>query len=63
VRWGRGAGGIVGGGANWGLGGGGSGGVVHWVDRGSGGRAINQLVNAVQNCIGTVQGYQVLQYV
>jgi hypothetical protein len=62
VRWGRGGGGILGGGANWGVGGGGSG-VVHWVDWGSGGRAINQLVNAVQNCVGTVKGYQVLQYV
>lgn len=50
---GRGGGGILGGGANWGVGGGGSG-VVHWVHWGSGGRAINQLVNAVQNCIGTV---------
>jgi hypothetical protein len=31
---------------------------VHWVGWGT----IQKSVHAVQNCIGTVQGYQVLQY-
>jgi len=56
--WGWGGGGILGGGADGAGVRGRSGGVVHWV----GWCTIAQSVNAVQNCIGTVQGYQVLQY-